>query len=58
MVMNIDSLVRQASPKDVVGTLMLKKGLDQSTTQMAQLLQALPAAPQPAHLGNNINTLA
>lgn len=56
--MNIDSLVRMASPKDVVGTLMLKKGLDQTAAQFAQLLQALPAAPQPAHLGNGVDVLA
>jgi hypothetical protein len=53
--MNIDSLVRQTSPTDAIGTLMLKKGLDQSAGQVAQLLQALPPAPQPAHLGNGID---
>lgn len=53
--MNIDSLVRAASPQDVIGTLMLKKGLDQAASQTAQLLQALPPAPQPAHLGSQID---
>ena len=55
--MNIDSLARMTSPQDVLGTIILKKGLDQHAGQMAQLLQALPPAPQPAHLGQSINTL-
>jgi hypothetical protein len=56
--MNIDSLARLASPQDAIGTLVFKKGLDQQANQMASLLQALPPAPQPAHLGQSINLLA
>lgn len=56
--MTIDSLVRMTSPADAIGTLMLKKGLDQSAGQVAQLLQALPQAPQPAHLGNSVDVRA
>lgn len=56
--MNLDSLAGVAGVKDVVGITMLKKGLDQSQNQMAQLLQALPPAPQPAHLGKGVDVLA
>jgi hypothetical protein len=55
--MTLDSLAGMASIRDAVSISMLKKGLDQTSGQMAQLLQALPA-PQPAHLGNSIDTLA
>ena len=56
--MTIDGLARAASTSDAVALLTFKKGLDQSAGQMAQLLQALPQAPQPAHLGNHVNVLA
>lgn len=56
--MNLDSLAGAASVRDAVSISMLKKGLDQSQNQMAQLLEALPPAPQPAHLGNSVDTLA
>lgn len=53
--MNIDSLARAASPTNAIGLLTFKKGLDQQANQMATLLQALPPAPQPAHLGNSVD---
>jgi hypothetical protein len=53
--MNIDSLVRAASTTDAVATLTLSKGLDNVVNQTAQLLKALPPAPQPAHLGNSVD---
>jgi hypothetical protein len=52
---NIESLVRVASPQNQVGTLMLRKGLDQSQSMAAQLLQTMPPAPQPAHLGSSVD---
>ncbi|MFP5503237.1 MAG: YjfB family protein [Candidatus Sericytochromatia bacterium] len=56
--MNIDRLAGMTSTADPVATLILKKGLDQQANHMAQLLQALPPAPQPAHLGSGIDTYA
>lgn len=53
--MNIESLARIASPQNAVGLTMLKKGMDQQQSQVAQLLQAMPQAPQPAHLGQNVD---
>lgn len=55
--MNLDSLAAMANVRDAASISLLKKGLDQSQTQVAQLLQALPA-PQPAHLGKGIDTFA
>lgn len=53
--MNIERLAGLTSTADPVATLMLKKGLDQQAGQMAQLLQSLPPAPQPAHLGQGVD---
>ena len=39
-----------------MGLSMLKKGMDSASTEVAQLLQSLPPAPLPPHLGSNINT--
>lgn len=53
--MNIDSLARAADPSSAIGMLTFKKGLDQQANQMATLIQALPPAPQPAHLGKSVD---
>jgi len=38
------------------GLLMLKKGMDASSSTAAQLIQQM--APPPSHLGQSVNTLA
>jgi len=41
-----------------VQPLMLKKAIDSQASQVLQLLQALPEAPQPAHLGAQVDVRA
>ena len=48
----LSGLTAAASTGSQIGISMLKKGMDQQSTEMAQLLQAMPPAPQPAHLGS------
>jgi hypothetical protein len=55
--MSIDGVSR-ASTGDAFALLTLKKGMEQEQSQMAQLLQALPPAPQPAHLGGHVDVRA
>lgn len=50
--------VTRAGSGDAIAVLTLKTGLDQQQAQMARLLQALPPAPQPAHLGSQIDLRA
>lgn len=52
--LSIDSVSSAASAGSALGLYSLKKSLDQEAGHMAQLLQALPA-PQPAHLGGNVD---
>jgi hypothetical protein len=37
---------------------MLRKSLDMQASQVQQLLQAIPQAPQPAHLGSGVDVRA
>lgn len=48
----------RAGTGDGVAVLTLKKSMEQQETQVAQLLRALPDAPQPAHLGSGIDCYA
>lgn len=48
----------RAGTGDGVAVLTLKKSMDMQETQMAQLLQTLPDAPQPAHLGSCVDCYA
>ncbi len=56
--MTIDGLASQVSVNNTVSIAMLGQGLDQQASQVAQLLQGLPAAPQPAHLGRGVDVYA
>ena len=56
--MQINSLVGLASTADAASILVLKKGIDTQAGIAMQLLEALPPAPQPAHLGQSDNLLA
>lgn len=55
--MSVEGISRAATG-DAFAMLTLKKSLDQQSTQMSQLLQALPPAPQPAHLGGSVDQYA
>ena len=51
----------QARTSEEVGTTVLKKALDLSASNAAALIASVappPAARQPAHLGNSIDTTA
>ncbi|MEB3328447.1 MAG: YjfB family protein [Candidatus Sericytochromatia bacterium] len=37
---------------------MLKQAIDSQASQVLQLLQAIPEAPQPAHLGTAVDVRA
>ncbi|MEB3221104.1 MAG: YjfB family protein [Candidatus Sericytochromatia bacterium] len=37
---------------------MLRKAIDTQASQVLQLLQAIPEAPQPAHLGAQVDVRA
>ncbi|HEY9722993.1 MAG TPA: YjfB family protein [Oscillatoriaceae cyanobacterium] len=40
------------------GLSMLRRGMDMEQSQMSQLLNMLPNAPQPGHLGQSVDTHA
>lgn len=40
------------------GLSTLKRGMDMEKSQIAQLLQAMPQAPQPSHLGRSVDMRA
>lgn len=48
----------QSRVADAVGVTVLKKALDIQAQGALQLLQALPAPSNPAHLGQNIDVKA
>ncbi|MCE1238831.1 MAG: YjfB family protein [Azonexaceae bacterium] len=52
------SSATQARTGDAVNTLVLKKAMDIQAQTAAQLLQALPQASNPPHLGNSIDVKA
>ncbi len=56
--MSLDALGTAASSGAVIPMSLLKKGIDQEKSQVATLLQALPPAPQPAHLGGSVDRYA
>ena len=57
--MTIDNLVRSAgTTQDAVSIAMLRQGLDSTAGTVAKLLEGLPSAPQPAHLGKSVDLYA
>jgi hypothetical protein len=58
MTMNIDSLASAASLENTRSLLTFKTGLDIQKAQMEQILQTMPKAPKPAHLGQNFDIYA
>jgi hypothetical protein len=53
--------VGAAERSEVMGQLqtrMLKQAIDSQASQVQQLLQAIPEAPQPAHLGASVDVRA
>lgn len=54
---SLSALSNIASPDQQIGIAMLGKAMDAQSTEVAQLLQGLPA-PMPAHLGGHVNMLA
>lgn len=56
--MNIDSLASAASLENTRSLLTFKTGLDIQKAQMEQILQTMPKAPKPAHLGQNFDIYA
>jgi hypothetical protein len=53
-----DALANVSSPANQISIATLKMGLDASSSTAAQLLQQMPPAPQPMHLGQSVNVLA
>jgi hypothetical protein len=59
---NLATSLSQTTPNDEVGFAVLRKALNAEGSAAVQLIDALPAvqpaANLPAHLGQNINTVA
>ncbi|MGZ3157800.1 MAG: YjfB family protein [Burkholderiaceae bacterium] len=59
---NLASSLSQTTSNDEVGYAVLRKALNAASSTAVQLIDALPAvqpaANLPAHLGQNINTVA
>ena len=59
---NLTAGLSQTTPNDEVGYVVLRKALNAASSTAVQLIDALPpvqpAANLPAHLGQNINTVA
>lgn len=53
----LNSLSNISSPDQQIAINMLSRGMDEQQSEVAQLLQGLPA-PQPAYLGSSVNVLA
>ena len=48
----------QAKTANDVQMAVLKKAMDIGTSSAEQLIAAIPAPPNPAHLGNSVDTYA
>lgn len=57
-VASLSRALAQAQTADAVAMLVLKKTLDLEAQGALQLLQALPAANNPPHLGNAVDVRA
>lgn len=57
-VATLSSAMSQAQTADAVATLVLRKALDFQAQSALQLLQAVPAANNPPHLGNAVDVRA
>lgn len=57
MPMNVEA-AGYAGLGGAIQLMTMKTSMDQAAGQVAQLLQALPPAPGPAHLGQNIDVSA
>lgn len=55
---SLSSSVAQMKVGDAVGISVLKKAMEIEAQNMLLLLQALPAANNPPHLGNNVDVRA
>jgi hypothetical protein len=53
-----DALANVSSPANQISIATLKMGMDAQASTAMQLLQQMPPAPQPAHLGQSVNTFA
>lgn len=54
----LSSALAQAQTADAVATLVFRKALDLQAQSALQLLQAVPAASNPPHLGNAVDVRA
>lgn len=54
----LSSALAQAQTADAVATLVFRKALDLEAQSPLQLLQAVPAANNPPHLGNAVDVRA
>ncbi len=54
-VSSLSTALSQAKSGDVAGTLILKKALDIQEQFLVQLLEGIPQAVNPPHLGNSID---
>lgn len=57
-VASLSSALAQAQTADAVATLVFRKALDLQAQSALQLLQAVPAANNPPHLGNAVDVRA
>ena len=57
-VSSLSTALTQAKSGDAVGTMVLKKAMDVQEQSVAQLLQAIPQAPNPPNLGNSVDVKA
>lgn len=55
--MSVSVSLNTEATMGVVNVVMARKTMDLARDLSAQLLQSLPPAPQPEHLGQNVNLL-
>lgn len=55
---SLSSSVAQMKVGDAVGISVLKKALEIESQNVLMLLQAIPSAINPPHLGNNVDVRA
>lgn len=55
---NLSSSVAQMKVGDAVGISVLKKAMEIESKNVLMLLQAIPSASNPPHLGNNVDVRA
>lgn len=55
---SVGTAMAQKETAQAIGIAVLKKALDTQSSTAASLLEALPPANLPPHLGKNVNTIA